>query len=147
MYPLHPFTVHFPIALLLANALFTLLYLRRGDQALETSAYHCLVVGWMGALLATVTGAIDAVRQLTGPDVPRDTLLLTWVNAHAAVGVGLVIVYGYALLHRRRHPTILADPHHRRGYLRLLLIGAMLVLLAGWLGGYLVYKLRLGVGR
>jgi uncharacterized membrane protein len=147
MYPLHPFTVHFPIALLLANGLLTLLYLRRGDQALETSAYHCLVLGWLGALLATFTGAIDALRRLTGPDAPRDNLLLTWVNAHAAVGIMLVIVYGYALQHRRRHPTILADPHKRRGYLRLLLLGAILVILDGWLGGYLVYTLRLGVGR
>jgi uncharacterized membrane protein len=59
----------------------------------------------------------------------------------------LVIVYGYALQHRRRHPTILADPQKRRGYLRLLLLGAILVILDGWLGGYLVYTLRLGVGR
>lgn len=147
MYPIHPFTVHFPIALLLANGLLTFLYLRRGDRALETSAYHCLLLGWVGAVIATATGAIDAFRQLTGPDVPRDTLLLTWVNAHAAVGIVLVLVYGQALRQRRRQPDVLDDPQRRGGYLRLLVIGAVLVLLDGWLGGSLVYTWRMGIER
>lgn len=147
MYPLHPFTVHFPIALLLANGLLTVFYLLRRDRAFETSAYHCLILGWIGACVATLTGVIDAARQLVGPDAPRDNTLLGWVNTHAFVGIGTVVVYGQALLRRRRRPDILDDDQARRGYLRLLVAGAALVLINGWTGGYLVYVLRLGVGE
>lgn len=145
MYPIHPFTVHFPIALLLANGIFTFLYLRRGGRAFETSAYHCLVLGWLGSLLATVTGTIDALRHFTGPDALRDNTLLAWVNAHAAVGIAIILVYWQALQRRRRQPDILDDRQKRRGYLRLLVTGMVLVVISGWLGGYLVYTLRLGV--
>lgn len=147
MYSLHPASVHFPIALLLANGLFTLLYLRRKELAFETSAYHCLVLGWFGAVVATLTGLWDAWRQVYGPEVARAPVLLNWVNAHAVIGVALVVVYGQALLRRRRQADILDDPHRRQGYLWRLVIGAILVLLNGWIGGQLVYNLRLGIER
>jgi uncharacterized membrane protein len=145
MYPLHPFTVHFPIALLLANGLLTWLALRRRQPALEQSAYHCLVLGWFGAVLALLSGLWDAWQQVYGPAAPRDLVLLNWVNAHAALGVAIVLVYGRALLQRRRYPELLADPQRRRGYLWLLRIGALLVLVDGWIGGVLVYTFGLGV--
>jgi uncharacterized membrane protein len=146
MYPLHPFTVHFPIALLLANGLLTLLYLYRGRQrAFETSAYHCLVLGWIGSLLAVLSGAWDAWQQVYAPGATISTAVLNRVNLHAAAGVAIVLVYGRALLLRRRKPDVLDDPQQRRGYLGLLLIGALLVLVSGWLGGQLVYAFRLGI--
>lgn len=144
MYALHPATVHFPIALLLANGLLTLLYLRGKGQAFEISAYHCLVLGWLGSVLATLSGAWDAWRQVYGPQTPADPGVLNWVNAHALVGLALVIIYGQALLLRRRYPNVLADTQRRRGYLWRLGVGTLLVLLNGWIGGYLVYNLGLG---
>jgi hypothetical protein len=62
MSPLHPFTVHLPIGLLIGNAIMTALYLWRGDRSLETAAYHCLWLGWLLLLPAVVTGTIDAAR-------------------------------------------------------------------------------------
>src|SRR5512141_1980976 len=98
MYAIHPSTVHFPLALLLASGLFTLISLRRGERAWETSAYHCLIVGWLAATVALVSGTIDALRQLTGPTAPRDNALIGWVNAHAFLNVAVVVIYGQALL-------------------------------------------------
>lgn len=144
---LHPATIHFPIALLLANGLLTLLYLRRREQSFETSAYHCLVLGWVGAVIATLTGLWDAWRQVYGPDATRNIALFNWVNAHAIVGVAIVTTYGQALLRRRRRPGLLDDPHRRTTYLWLLAIGAVLVVLNGWTGGQLVYSFRLGVEK
>lgn len=143
MYALHPFTVHFPIALLLVSGLFTVLALRRGG-AWDSSAYHCLLIGWLGGVLALLTGLLDAARQLTGPDAPRDNGLIGWVNAHAFVNLVAVVIYGQALLRRRRSPAILADAEARRGYLWLHALGAALMLIGGWLGGHLVYGLGLG---
>jgi uncharacterized membrane protein len=144
MYAIHPITVHFPLALLLASGLFTTLYLRWGEPAWETSAYHCLLVGWVAGVIALATGTIDAVRQLIGPDIPRDNVLIGWVNAHAFLNVAVVVIYGQALLLRRRRPALLDDAEARRGYLGRHAAGALLLVAGGWVGGHLVYTLGLG---
>jgi len=122
----------------------TALYLWRGDRSLETAAYHCLWLGWLLLLPAIVTGTIDAARQVFDPLRPRDDALV-WVNAHALAGVAIMVVYWQAWQVRRRNPAILDDAGARRSYLALLTLGAMLVVLTGWLGGRLVYSLRLGI--
>jgi uncharacterized membrane protein len=144
MYPLHPLTVHLPIGLLLGNALLTLLYLRRSEPGFEISAFHCLWLGWLGALLAIAAGTFDAARQLLSATNPR-TDALGWINAHALVGFAILVVYWQAWQIRRRNPGVLANPDARRSYLARLVIGVALLVLDGWLGGHLVYSLRLGV--
>ncbi|MEI7768868.1 MAG: DUF2231 domain-containing protein [Chloroflexales bacterium] len=144
MYAIHPLTVHFPLALLLASGLFSALYMRRGERAWETSAYHCLIVGWAVGAIALASGTIDALRQLVGPDVPRDNALIGWVNAHAFLNVAVVVIYGQALLLRRRRPDILDDAAARPGYLGRHALGALLLVAGGWVGGHLVYTLGLG---
>jgi uncharacterized membrane protein len=144
MYPIHALTVHLPIGLLLGNALLTALYLRRGDPTLETSAYHCLWLGWLGAMLAVAAGIFDAARQLFDPLNPRGDAL-GWINAHAIVGIAILLIYWQAWQQRRRRPSILAEREARRGYLARLALGLALVVVDGWLGGHLVYVLRLGV--
>jgi uncharacterized membrane protein len=144
MYPLHPLTVHLPIGLLLGNALLTLLYLRRGDRTLETSAYHCLWLGWFCTLPIAATGALDAVRHLYGP-APNSNAL-GWINAHALGAIALIVVYWQAWQARRRNPAILDDPRKRVGYLIRLASGVVLLVLTGWIGGHMVYTLRIGVG-
>lgn len=143
MYPFHPLTVHLPIGLLLGNAALTALYLRRGDRAYETSAFHCLWLGWLGALLAVALGVFDAARFVLGAGVQGNTL--AWVNAHALVGAAILVVYWQAWQMRRRTPGILDDLGARQGYLARLGLGVALLVLDGWLGGHLVYSLRLGV--
>ena len=145
MYPFHPLTVHLPIGLLLGNALLTLLYLRRGDPTFETSAYHCLWIGWLGALLAVAAGTFDAARQLLSVSNARVDAL-GWINAHALVGFAILLIYWQAWQIRRRYPMVLASPTARRGYLARLAAGVTLLVLDGWLGGHLVYSLRLGIG-
>ncbi|MFV9506838.1 MAG: DUF2231 domain-containing protein [Oscillochloridaceae bacterium umkhey_bin13] len=145
MYALHPVTVHFPLGLLLASSLFSVLATRPGREGWAISAYHCLLVGWIASIVALLTGTADAVRLLTGPDAPRDPTLANWVNAHAFSNLAAVAVYGQALLRLRRQPNLLTDPTARRGYLQLHAIAAALLVLGGWLGGYLVYQLGVGV--
>jgi uncharacterized membrane protein len=144
MYPFHPLTVHLPIGLLLGNALLTLLYLRRGDQTFEISAFHCLWLGWLGLLLAIASGAFDAARQVLSAENPR-TDALSWINTHALVGLALLVVYWQAWQIRRRNPGVLANSPARRAYLARLAIGLTLLVIDGWLGGRLVYSLRLGL--
>jgi len=141
---IHPATVHFPIALLLTNGLLTIIYLRRPSAALELSAYYCLSLGWLGAVVATLSGVLAAADQVFGPNAPHRASL-PWVNAHAIIGIATLFVYGQALLRRRRNPALLDTPASRNPYLVLLALGALLVVGGGWFGGFLVYELGVGV--
>lgn len=136
---LHPFVVHFPIALLLLNLALTLWYLRRGDAFVERAAYGALVIGWWGAFAAVTTGTLELV--LAWP--VRDDLLI-WVNAHAVLGFVVLLIYGQALLIRKRDSQALHGPQRPR-YLLLLGLGALFVLASGWVGGHLVHSLGFGI--
>lgn len=129
---LHPFVVHFPIALLLMHGVFSALALRYQSAALETSAYHCLIAGWFGSLAALGSGALAALPFFSGGGGQ-----LQLVNAHALLGIAATVVYGQVLLRRRRQPGILHDRQARRGYVLLSIVGAGLILVGGWLGAYL----------
>ncbi|RRR69171.1 MAG: DUF2231 domain-containing protein [Candidatus Viridilinea halotolerans] len=143
---LHPFAIHFPLALLLTSTLFTLLALRPEGAAWAKSSYHCLLVGWLSGVLAMITGVADATRQVAGPDTLYGHEVVRLVNAHAFASLAAMGCYGVAFLRLRRCPDLLGDPAMRRGYIGLHALGAALLLLGGWLGGRLVYGWGLGVG-
>ena len=135
---LHPMVVHFPIALLLLGLLLSILAMRRPDPFYDRAAYGALLLGWWAALAALLTGTLEIV--LNWP-LPEGTL--AWLNAHAASGLILLIVYFVALQRRRRDPRILHGAG-RYAYLGLLVAGALLVAFSGWVGGVLVYELGFG---
>ncbi len=139
MYALHPAVVHFPIALLLLNLVLTLRYLWAPDSFTEQAAYGALVLGWWATLAAVATGTIAVAL-----DWPLRSEVLVWVNWHAVLGLALLLVYGRALLLRRRN-TALLDGTGRRRYVVMLIVGAGIVAIDGWIGGHLVYRLGLGV--
>jgi uncharacterized membrane protein len=143
---LHPMTVHLPIGLLLGHAIFLAIFLWRRSSQHEFVAYQCLWLGWVTLLPAVITGTIDAARQVVGPAAPRTDALMM-VNAHAAAGVALMVVYWQAWHYRRRHPEWAAVIVQRRAYLGYTALGMILLVLNGWLGGQLVYSLRLGVAQ
>jgi uncharacterized membrane protein len=138
-YLLHPATIHFPIALLLVNYGLTIWAIRHPDPFVERTAYGALLLGWCGTAAAIATGLLAAALVW-----PPDDQLLAWLNAHAILGFALLFVYGRALLWRRRDPELLAGPRRGR-YLALLSAGALLVVLDGWIGGHMVYRLGTGV--
>ncbi|HEY1013892.1 MAG TPA: DUF2231 domain-containing protein [Herpetosiphonaceae bacterium] len=122
---LHPATVHFPLALLLAGSLIELL--ARPESPWRASAGHMLLLGWWGAVAAALAGMLDA-----GLRWERTQELLGWVNGHGLAGLAIVAVYWRLTLGRRQ-----SEPARRRW----LAAGVGLLLLTGWLGGHLVYGL------
>lgn len=136
---LHPFVVHFPIALLLVNLALTLAYLRRPDSFVERSAYGALVIGWWGIFAATLTGVLDLALHW-----PLREDVVVWLNLHAVLGLVLLLIYGQALLRRRRDAHILSG-RHRRKYVALLIVGAVILVVDGWVGGHLVHGLGFGI--
>ncbi len=136
--------VHLPIGLLIGNAIFTAIALRRDTPAYEQTAFHCLWLGLLLTLPAVLSGAWEAARQIFGSLAPRQDAV-GWVNAHAIAGLAMCGCYWHAWQLRRRNPGILRDPALRRGYLAAIGGGAALLVASGWLGGELVYRLKLGM--
>ena len=136
-HPLHPLTVHFPIAFYLLGAALTLGYLWRQQPDLERLAYWSFILSWVMTLLASLSGLIDQ-SQLAIDDPRRNN-----VNNHITAGVALLILNGLLIYMRLRWPDVLT--RHRWPYLGLMLLGVIAVLAAAWLGGELVYRLQVGV--
>ncbi len=132
---LHPAVVHFPVAFLVLNFALTLAYLRYADLFLERAAYGSLVIGWWGSFVAVLTGTL-----LLAYSWPFQDNVVLWLNLHAVLGIALLLIYGQALLRRRRAPQLL-DGTDRNAYLRLLVLGLVTLLVDGWIGGHLVYGL------
>ena len=138
-YPFHPRLVHFPIALTLVGAAFYIWGILRGQERWLAFGRTSLVLGWIGILVAIVSGLIDQSRAPNLPAV-ADT-----INQHITVGIAMVVVFGLALYWPLRDRKLWTQPGKRWAFVALLCAGAGLVLLEGWLGGKLVYQLGVGV--
>ena len=136
--PIHPLTVHFPIAfLLLAGILFTIeLFTRQTTH--KTFAWITLLAGVAGAALAVVTGNMAmnglVVNETIGETVEQHELLaylVLWL-------FGIFAVWGFL----RRNATVKAE---RIAFVLLFWLGIGLVAYTAHLGGTLVYELGAGV--
>ena len=155
---LHPATVHFPIALLwVASAAGLLYFFWRPLPLLRTLTWSTMVLGWIACAVAIATGLV--AQSGLPPQAPYRGVL----NLHISAGLGVLLNYG-ALLYlgwlarrgrntqRRRGEAApapdLLDDRTRRWLVALLLgLGALLVLLAGWNGGQLVYQWGVNVAQ
>jgi uncharacterized membrane protein len=136
--PFHPMFVHFPIALYLLGVLLTLGYLWRRVPDYERFAYWVFVLSWIGVAAAALAGLVD-LGGLAPDDARRDA-----INQHITSGVALLIINGLLVYSRFRWSDVLTSPR-RWAYLALMAGGAAVVVLTGWLGGKLVYDLKVGV--
>jgi uncharacterized membrane protein len=124
---LHPATVHFPIALLSVAALVELWRMAR-RQELAASTVICLGLGAAGAAVAAVLGWF--LEEFDGGHAGE---LVEWHKYLGLTATALVLVAALLLVRARRSPRALL-------LLRVLLLaGAGLVGLTGYLGGELVF--------
>lgn len=137
--PLHPRLVHFPIALLLAGSVAILVYEWRRYRWLAGWGFLALLAGWALTLPGIITGLID--KSALPPDSEANRV----ANLHTTTIFVMWAIYGLALYWGWlwRHDM---DKAGRRWKLAALLILASVILLvAGDLGGRLVYELGVGV--
>jgi uncharacterized membrane protein len=145
MGPVHPIFVHLPIGLLIGNMILTLWYLRSAGpdrRDVEIAAFYCLKLGLLLVLPAIAAGTWDALAHVSRGLGAASNIM--WINAHALAGVLMCVAYWQAWNIRRRNPAVLDQPFARRGYLARLALGAVLLLVGGWIGGHMVYTLRIG---
>jgi uncharacterized membrane protein len=139
-HPLHPMTVHFPIALYLLGVLLALIYLWRGQREYEHFAYLSFFLSFLGTLVASLVGLIDQ-NQLELADPRRDN-----VNTHITAGIALLISNGLLIYMRFRWADVLTG-QYRWAYLGLMGLGVIAVLATAWLGAELVYGLQVGIQK
>ncbi|HEY7702919.1 MAG TPA: DUF2231 domain-containing protein [Candidatus Limnocylindrales bacterium] len=134
-HPIHPMLIVFPLGLLATAVLFDVLYALSGNADLATFSYYALIAGVVGGLLAAVFGLLDWMK------IPKETRARRIGALH---GAGNVVVTGLFLLSLASR---WGDPQYLPNSLPLILgvLGAVLALFTAWLGGELVYRLRVAV--
>ena len=136
-HPIHPMLIVFPLGLLSTAVVFDILYLAFNNEAFSIASYWMITAGILGGLLAAVFGLID---YLAIPSGTRARAVGLW---HGAGNVVIVLLFALSWLLRRGAPN--NEPSTLAFVLAL--AGAGLAVLTGWLGGELVYRLRVGVDQ
>lgn len=133
-HPVHQMLIVFPLGLLSAALIFDVIHLITGNATASIVSYWVIAAGVIGGLCAAVFGLADWLGIPSGTRAHRLGVL------HGVGNVCVVVLYAASWFLRRPdpgHPSIIA--------LLLMLIGAGLVLVTGWLGGELVDRLGVGV--
>lgn len=135
---LHPFAVHFPIALLLLSLVTETIWIVRKQEFWRDMAFWLLLFGASGAFLAAITGgwAEDALRM--------SHELHEKVEQHETVGYIIAWLYAALLVWKilRRKAMSVTE---NRSYWGAMLVATALLLYSGFLGGKLVYEYGAGV--
>lgn len=135
-HPVHPPTVHLPLGLWGAAAVWDAAALLTGRVELWTLSFGCLALGCAAALPTMATGLADFAAL---EDPAAETTAFWHMGAMAACW-GL---YAASLALRR---TWLA-PAHPAAAAAFQFAGAACLSVGGWLGGRLVYSRGIGVER
>ncbi len=138
MHPIHPIVVHFPIALLCASVAFDALALRWPTGGLRETSLYTLLAGVMAAGVAVVTGGMeeDLAKRAGAPESVLDL--------HESLGQVTLVIF-VALLGLRLAMQLGWLKEIRALSLGLGAIGIVILSLAGYWGGDLVYTYGIGV--
>ena len=129
----HPMTVHFPIAFMLAAAMFTLLYLFTGIASFESTALNCLGAGLAFTPVAMTTGYYT--WWLNYAARPLRPVIIKQVLSWLLLGIEMA-----TFLWRLAVPDIL-DPFRTASMVYLFLILSLIPLVSaiGWFGASLTF--------
>ncbi|MBL4700956.1 MAG: hypothetical protein JKX85_06845 [Phycisphaeraceae bacterium] len=125
---LHPFVIHFPIALIFAAGVAELLSLPQRRTGMTSAVTFCLLLGSAGAVLAAMTGWIFAMDQGYAMAFNTETHSL-----HRWLGVACALLSPMLLW------VDLLSGKDRRFVRFCLITVIVIVLAAGHFGGMLIY--------
>lgn len=135
-HPVHPMLIVFPLGLLSTAVIFDLLYLATDNEELATFAFWAIAAGVIGGIAAALFGAWDWLA------IPSETRAKRIGLLHGAGNVVVTALFALSWYLRVGDPTYLPE-----NVLPLVLglLGAGLAAFTAWLGGELVYRLRVAV--
>jgi uncharacterized membrane protein len=134
---LHPFAVHFPVALLAVSLAFELtgIYTKRED--FSRTAWWVQIVGTAGALAAVGTGLLAQSRQTFGGEARA--MLESHQQSAFAIAALFVFLLLWRISAKGRVPS-----SHTIPYMLLFVAGVLLLLAGAWYGGELVFRFGAG---
>lgn len=133
-HPLHPILIPFPIAFFTGTLICHLAGWFLSKDDLLTTAYYLNIGGIAFALIAAIPGFIDFLYT-----VPPKSSGKKRAAKHGIINVAMLVCYIIAFFLRRDESSsniLLASFE---------IIGVSLMVIAGWLGGTLVYRNQIGV--
>jgi uncharacterized membrane protein len=134
-HPIHPMLIPLPIGLWIFSLVCDLVYRFLSDAVIwDDVAFYTMAGGLVGALVAALPGFIDFL-SLQDPAVRRIAL------THMLVNLTTVALYAVNLWLRSTSPPGAGLPA------ALSVVGVLLLGVAGWLGGELVFRHGVAVER
>ena len=133
-HPIHPILVSFPIAFLIGTFVSDLIGKILNNDSFLTTGYYLEIAGIIMGLVAAVPGLIDYLFTVPPKSSAKERGL-----KHALVNVSHLILFFIAFLIRRN------DNPNFTLILILEAVGVILIFIAGYLGGTLVYRNQIGV--
>jgi uncharacterized membrane protein len=134
-HPVHPMLVVLPLGLFAVAVIFDVAYLATDDATFAQVAFWNITIGIVGGLLAAGFGLIDWLAIPTGTRAKR---LGLW---HGGGNAAIVVLFLVSWL--LRVPQHAYAPNLVPFVLGLVAVPAALV--TAWLGGELVFRLRVAV--
>lgn len=134
--PVHPITVHFPIALLTTSLVWDGIGLWTGASVWWTMSFWTLVIGLSAALPALLTGFVEYAR------LPSDASSQSTATWHLMLTGSAVTLFLVSLLVRGGPDEPSGVP--LIGALTCSVIGLLLLTVGGHLGAQLVYHYGVG---
>lgn len=137
MYSIHPFLVHFPVALLTTALVFDLLGVLLGREELSRAGWWAQLAGTLGILAAVISGLIAKGEALIPPSAAGT------FDTHQQLAFLTAGAFTALLLWRIGMRTGI-DRARRRLYLILFAAALFCLWVGAWYGGELVYKFGVG---
>jgi len=133
-HPLHPILVSFPIAFFIGTLTFDVLGLVYNRNDFHITAMYLNIAGIGFALLAAIPGIVDYIFI-----VPPNSSAKKRGAKHGLTNITMVVIFAIALVLRQKQDISFVI------IISLEIAGVILLSIAGWLGGTLVFRNQIGV--
>lgn len=133
-HPIHPMLVNFPITFLNTTLVTDLVYLWTGNPFWAEVSFWAIVAGLTTGGVAALVGTLDFMLT---PTIRR--FMGSW--SHFIAGIMVVAIAASNLVWRWENPVEAVLPWG----LALTGLNVIIVMLAGWMGGKLVFDHNIGV--
>lgn len=134
-HPVHPMLVHFPIATWFISTLCDIASLFTTNELVSRMAGVLLIIGTISALFAMVAGLMELAK------IDQQSPAMKIANQHMLLMMASWSLYTVSLF-LRLDGTRLGQPG--LAAVALSVLGLIVLCIAGWLGGKLVYEYGVG---
>jgi uncharacterized membrane protein/nitrite reductase/ring-hydroxylating ferredoxin subunit len=133
-HPIHPMLVPFPIAFFTGSLIFDLLGFNTANNSFWQTGYYLQIAGVIFGLFTAIPGIIDFVFT-----VPSHSTGKKRAAKHGIMNATVLVIFSINFFSRMNgsiSPAVI---------LSLDVAGVILLSVAGWLGGTLVYRNQIGI--